>query len=80
MIAILTALARPLIEAALLAFGRTLTDMLRAWRANEDAKALGRAEAVNAAHENALQVERDMNAVGLPEHDELLERLRSGTA
>lgn len=80
MIAILTALARPLFEAALLAFGRTLTDMLKAWRANEDAKAFGRAEVVNAAHENALRVEREMGAIEVPERDDLLERLRSGTA
>lgn len=67
-----------LIEAALSAFGRVLLDFFRTWRASEDAKARGRAEAVQNATLEALKVERDMGAVDLPERDELLKRLREG--
>jgi hypothetical protein len=78
--AILLMLARPLIEAAVTAFGRVILDFLKAWQANADAKALGRAQAINQASEKALHVEREMGAIDLPEQDELLRRLREGTA
>lgn len=78
--AILLLLARPLIEAALSAFGHVLLDFFRTWKASQDAQALGRAEAVRDAAAEALKVERDMGAVALPERDELLKRLREGMA
>ena len=67
-----------LVEAALSAFGRVLLDFFRTWKASEDARARGRAEAVQDAALEALEVERDMGAVELPERDELLKRLREG--
>lgn len=78
--AILLLLTRPLIEAALSAFGHVLLDFFRTWKASQDAQALGRAEAVRDATTEALKVERDMGAVALPERDELLKRLREGMA
>lgn len=77
---VIAVLARPLIEAALSAFGHIIMDFFKTWQANADAKALGRAEAVIEASEVAFEIERQMGSVALPERDELLERLRRGDA
>lgn len=69
-----------LIEAALSAFGNVLLDFFKTWKASEDARARGSAEAVRDAVLEALKVERDMGAVELPERDDLLKRLREGLA
>lgn len=69
-----------LLEAALSAFGRVLLDMFSTWKANEDARARGRAEAVQDAALEVIRVERDMGAVVMPERDEVLRRLREGLA
>lgn len=77
---VLTTLAGPLIEAALSAFGHIILDFFKTWQATADAKALGRAEAVIQANEVAIRVEREMGAIAVPEYDEMLKRLREGTA
>ncbi len=78
--ALLQILGRPLIEAAVSAFGHVMLDFFRTWRAGIDAQARGRAEAVAEAATEVARVERDMGAVSLPERDELLKRLNEGTA
>lgn len=69
-----------LLEAALSAFGNVLLDFFKTWKASDDARARGRAEAVQDAAVEALKVERDMGAVDLPERDDLLKRLQEGLA
>ncbi len=76
MSAILALLARPLIDAFLSAFGRVVLEYLRTWKASEDAKALGRAEAGREATETVLRVEREMNTVEQPSMGDLLKKLR----
>lgn len=78
--AILIALTRPLIDAALSAFGHVLLDLFRTWKASADAQARGYAEARADAAREAARIERDMGGVGLPETDDMLRRLREGTA
>jgi hypothetical protein len=77
---LLLLLGKPLIEAAISAFGRVLLDFFRTWKASEDAKALGRAEAHRDATVIAAEAEREMGAVDLPERDDLLKKLREGLA
>lgn len=76
----LAILAKPIIEAFLSAFGHFVIDALRTWKASHDAQALGRAEAERDASLALAEREREMNAVELPERDELLRRLREGLA
>lgn len=78
--AILLLLTRPLIDAALSAFGHVLMDFFRTWKASEDAQALGRAEAVRDASLALAEREREMNAVEMPERDDVLRKLREGKA
>lgn len=78
--AILLFLARPLIDAALSAFGHVLLDFFRTWKASQDAQALGRAEAERDAAAKAAQIERDMSAVEMLEREDVLKWLREGKA
>jgi hypothetical protein len=74
--AILTALG----NGALSLIGHLLLDMFKSWRASEEARARGRAEAQRDAVAEAIRAEREMNDVDLPEHAEMLRRLREGAA
>ena len=78
--AILALLAKPLIQAAISAFGQVLIDLLQSWRAHESAKAEGRAEAERAAVIAAEDARRRMDAAELPDKAEILRRLREGDA
>jgi hypothetical protein len=78
--AILTLLARPLIQAAVSAFGQVLLDLLQSWRAYESAKAEGRADADRAAAAAVEAARRRMDAATLPDKAEILRRLREGDA
>ncbi len=78
--ALLALLAKPLIDAALSAFGRVIMDMIKAWQVEHAAREAGRASAVIAAHEQALAAERRMSEVQVLTEDELLRRLREGDA
>lgn len=80
MSAILALLMRPLIEAAVSAFGQVLLDFFNTWRSREDAKALGHAEAVQAAAIAAEQAADRMEAVMPLSDEEILKRLREGRA
>lgn len=80
MTAILSLLAKPLLEAFLNAFGRALLDLFQGWRAEQLAREAGRASAVIAAHEQALTAEKRMSEVQVMDEDELLKRLRGGEA
>jgi hypothetical protein len=76
MLAFLALLARPLIGAGLSIVGHVALDLFRAWKASEDARALGRAEAGREATETVLRVEREMSNVDLIGRDSLIKRLR----
>lgn len=78
--AILLLLARPLIEAAVSAFGQVLIDLFASWRAHEDAIARGRAEAERAAIVAAEAVEDRMEQVMPLNDEEIIRRLREGKA
>ena len=78
--AILLLLTRPLIDGALSAFGHVMLDFFRAWKASEDAQALGRTEAERDASIIAAQVEREMGGVELLDRDDILKWLREGKA
>lgn len=78
--AILALLMRPLIEAAVSAFGHAIMDMIATWRAHEDAKALGHAEAVQAATAVAVAARTRMEDVMPLSDDEILRRLMEGKA
>lgn len=78
--AILALLAKPLIQAAISAFGQVLIDMLTSWRAHESAKAEGRAAAERAAVIAAEDARRRMDAAELPDKAEILRRLREDDA
>lgn len=77
---ILKLLARPLIEAAVSAFGQVLLDFFAAWRAREDAKALGRAEADRDAMLAAEAARSRMENVIVLSDEEMIRRLREGKA
>ena len=78
--AILALLARPLIEAAVSAFGQVLIDLFQSWRDHEDAVALGRAQAEQSAATAAEAARVRMDNV-IPLSDaELLAKLRKGDA
>lgn len=78
--AILALLARPLIEAAVSAFGQVLIDLFQSWQSNQDAKALGqlRAEQAAATAAEAARVRMD-NVIPLSDA-EMLSHLRKGDA
>lgn len=78
--AILALLAKPLIQAAISAFGQVLIDLLQSYRAHESAKAEGRAAAERAAIIAAEDARRRMDAAELPDKAEILKRLREGDA
>jgi hypothetical protein len=78
--AILALLARPLIEAAVSAFGHVLMDFVRSWKASQDAQARGRAEAERDAAVAVARVEREMGGVDVPSLREMLNRLKDGSA
>lgn len=78
--AILALLARPLIEAAVSAFGQVLIDLLQSWRAHEDAVAVGRADAERAALIAAQAADARMEAVMPLSDAEIAKRLREGKA
>jgi hypothetical protein len=78
--AILTLLMRPLIEAAVSAFGQVVMDLINAYLARQDAKALGHAEAVQAATAAAEAARDRMEAVMPLSDEEILKRLREGQA
>ena len=78
--AILALLARPLIEAAVSAFGQVLIDFFSAWRAHEDAVAVGRAESERAAVIAAEQAMNRMEEVMVLSDEEIIRRLREGKA
>lgn len=78
--AILALLARPLIEAAVSAFGQVLIDFFAAWRAHEDAVARGRADAERAAAIAAEQAMARMEEVMVLSDEEIIRRLREGKA
>lgn len=80
MLVILKLLARPLIEAAVSAFGQVLIDLFASWRAHEDAKAVGRAEAERAAVIAAAAAMERMEEVMVLSDEEVLRRLREGKA
>lgn len=80
MLVILKLLARPLIEAAVSAFGQVVLDFFAARRAHEDAKAVGRAEAERAASVAAEQARERMDAAPLLTEEEILKLLREGKA
>lgn len=80
MSAILALLMRPLIEAAVSAFGHAIMDMLAAWRSHEDAKALGHAEATQAATLAAEKARDRMEDVMPMSDEEILRRLMEGKA
>lgn len=80
MLVILKLLAQPLIEAAVSAFGQVIIDFFASWRAHEDAKAAGRAEAERAAVIAAEAVEDRMEQVMPLSDDEIIRRLREGKA
>jgi len=77
--AILAALGRHLANTALSVFVHLMLDAFKSWQASEDARARGRAEVVRDMTAAAIKAERDMAEVELPEHDEVLRRLREGT-
>ena len=78
--AILLLLARPLIEAAVAAFGKAILDLLVAWQSHQDAVAVGRAEAERAALIAGEQAENRMEQVMALSDAEILQRLREGKA
>lgn len=78
--AILLLLARPLIEAAVSAFGQVLIDLFASWRTREDAVARGRAEAERAAIIAAEAARDRMDLVPPLTDEEILRRLRGGMA
>ncbi|HTD75198.1 MAG TPA: hypothetical protein VK652_16845 [Steroidobacteraceae bacterium] len=78
--AILALLARPLIEAAVSAFGQVLLDLFQSWRDHEDAVALGRADAVQAAAVAIQAAEQRMANVPLLSEEEIMKLLREGKA
>jgi hypothetical protein len=80
MLVILKLLARPLIEAAVSAFGQVIIDFFASWRAHEDAKAVGRAEAERAAIIAADAAEDRMEKVMPLSDEEIIRRLREGKA
>lgn len=80
MLVILKLLARPLIEAAVSAFGQVLLDFFAAWRAREDAKALGRADAERDAMLAAEAARGRMEGVMELSEDDVVRRLREGKA
>ena len=73
-------LARPLLDALLSAFGRTLLDMLGTWQARSDAMALGRATANSDVAKRTAEAIAAMGDVSELSDDEMLERLREGKA
>lgn len=78
--AALLLLARPLIEAAVSAFGQVLIDLFQSWRDHEDAVALGRAQAEQSAAAAADAARARMDNV-IPLSDaEMLSHLRKGDA
>lgn len=77
---ILLMLARPLIEAAMAAFGQFLLDLLAARQSHEDAIARGRAEAERAALAAAEAARLRMEGVPTLTDEEVLRRLREGKA
>lgn len=79
MTTILAALGRQLANTALSVFAHLLLDAFKAWQASEDARARGRAEAVRDMTAEAIAAEREMAEMDLPEHDDVLRRLREGT-
>lgn len=77
--AILALLARPLIEAAVSVFGQIILDFWKTWKAAQDARALGRAEAAlksleeeNARVEKANAARRAAAATGMRDDDPYL--------
>lgn len=78
--AILSLLMRPLIEAAVSAFGQILLDFFNTWRSREDAIALGHAEAVQAAAVAADAARTRMDEVMPLSDDEVIKRLMEGKA
>lgn len=78
--AALLLLARPLIEAAVSAFGQVLIDLLQSWRDHEDAVALGRAQAGQDAAIAADAARQRMDNVISLTDAEMLSRLRKGDA
>lgn len=78
--AIFAALARPLLEAVLSAFGNFIIEMVNSWRLQQEAEAKGRAEAVAEAALEATRVGQEMTDVPLPSDDDVLKRLGDGTA
>jgi hypothetical protein len=80
MSAILALLMRPLIEAAVSAFGQVLLDFFNTWRSREDAIALGHAEAVQSATLAAEKARDRMEDVMPMSDEEILRRLMEGKA
>jgi len=78
--AILALLARPLIEAAVSAFGQVLLDLFQSWRDHEDAVALGRADAVQEAAVATQAAADRMANVPLLSEEEIMKLLREGKA
>jgi hypothetical protein len=78
--AILTLLARPLIQAAVSAFGQVLLELMQSYLAHQSARAEGRAAAERAAVLAAEDVRKRMDAAELPDKAEILRRLREGDA
>lgn len=80
MTSILALLARPLIQAAISAFGHVALDFMKAFMADRKAQALGRADAQREAAIAAAKAQMAIEDTPEPEDAELIKRLRNGAA
>lgn len=80
MITFFNLLARPVIDAAVSAFGNFLLGMFQTWQTAADNQALGRASAERDAAIASIQITQEFEAVPLPTQSEAVNALRNGAA